>query len=652
MARLVRRRRDRLRPPRRRRAWSARRRSAPRSRRCSRNGTIDAEPRTRAPRSTPHSSAVHSVLERIRVIDAGGRAVRLGRRHQRLREVGAGLAPGRAPRQPGHAARGAGHRRDRVDPALTRRRRMDDFRAPRWLPGGHVQTIWPALFSRRYRRRRAGVPARALDRRPTATSSTSTGRARTPAPTAARALPRPRRLVVEPLRAGLRAPRRAQRGWRFAVPHFRGCSGELNLAPRAYHSGDYEEVGWMLARFRALHARADRRGRRLARRQRAAALGRGGRRERPRRRVRAVAAVSAPLDLAAGGRAIGRGFGRQVYTRMFLRTMKPKALRKLAPAPGPVRRASGCARRATCTTSTTSSPRRCTAFATPTTTTRAARPSRSCAASASRRWCSTRATIRSCRRRRCRGRREVGAVRHALAAGARRPRRLRRRRAGRAICRPCPSSVAGWLGAAPLSASRAADNRAHGRHRRRRAEEVAQRAALLRLARARRARRLVHARRPHPGRRAVPARQGQPHRAREAARVHRPQLRAATTAGAWFFQNGPQRVYVELEAAPWVWRLQRRAARRAVDHQPHRARGAASARPSSTRRAGSSSPPTSASASSTRSTWKRAADAVERGVWTPTDARFAALAERFGYRLSPAAATARAGARKSRREAG
>src|SRR6516225_9950529 len=26
-------------------------------------------------------------------------------------------------------------------------------------------------------------------------------------------------------------------------------------------------------------------------------------------------------------------------------------------------------------------------------------------------------------------------------------------------------------------------------------------------------------------------------------------------AGCWFFQNGPQRVYVQLEAAPWVWRL-------------------------------------------------------------------------------------------------
>jgi hypothetical protein len=26
--------------------------------------------------------------------------------------------------------------------------------------------------------------------------------------------------------------------------------------------------------------------------------------------------------------------------------------------------------------------------------------------------------------------------------------------------------------------------------------------------------------------------------------------------GHWYFQNGPQRVYVELEATPWIWRLQ------------------------------------------------------------------------------------------------
>jgi Protein of unknown function (DUF2946) len=31
---------------------------------------------------------------------------------------------------------------------------------------------------------------------------------------------------------------------------------------------------------------------------------------------------------------------------------------------------------------------------------------------------------------------------------------------------------------------------------------------------------------------------------------------ACDDAGAWFFQNGPQRVYVTLEAAPYVWRVQ------------------------------------------------------------------------------------------------
>jgi hypothetical protein len=30
----------------------------------------------------------------------------------------------------------------------------------------------------------------------------------------------------------------------------------------------------------------------------------------------------------------------------------------------------------------------------------------------------------------------------------------------------------------------------------------------------------------------------------------------ANADGLWFFQNGPQRVYVELEVTPWIWRLQ------------------------------------------------------------------------------------------------
>ncbi len=30
---------------------------------------------------------------------------------------------------------------------------------------------------------------------------------------------------------------------------------------------------------------------------------------------------------------------------------------------------------------------------------------------------------------------------------------------------------------------------------------------------------------------------------------------AADSMGNWYFQNGPQRVYVELEATPWIWRM-------------------------------------------------------------------------------------------------
>lgn len=31
---------------------------------------------------------------------------------------------------------------------------------------------------------------------------------------------------------------------------------------------------------------------------------------------------------------------------------------------------------------------------------------------------------------------------------------------------------------------------------------------------------------------------------------------AADAQGRWFFQNGPQRVFVDLEDTPWIWRLQ------------------------------------------------------------------------------------------------
>jgi predicted alpha/beta-fold hydrolase len=47
-----------------------------------------------------------------------------------------------------------------------------------------------------------------------------------------------------------------------------------------------------------------------------------------------VAAVSSPIDLAAAGHAIDAGFNWLVYARMFLATMKPRALAKWQQHPG------------------------------------------------------------------------------------------------------------------------------------------------------------------------------------------------------------------------------------------------------------------------------------------------------------------------------
>ncbi|WP_290871959.1 DUF2946 family protein [Aquabacterium sp.] len=114
--------------------------------------------------------------------------------------------------------------------------------------------------------------------------------------------------------------------------------------------------------------------------------------------------------------------------------------------------------------------------------------------------------------------------------------------------------------------------------------------------------------------------------------------------GAWFFQNGPQRVYLQLEAAPWVLRVRRATelgeGRHVVDTH------------------------TGLRVHTVRSAWldelgrlfldtehglgivhsldmDAAADLVEAGTWVPEDAPFSALPERFGYLLQPAPLTQR-----------
>jgi len=202
------------------------------------------------------------------------------------------------------------------------------YRAPAWLPGGHLQTIYPALTPRlpafAYRRARWELPDGDfldldwLD-----------------GPDAAP-------LVV--LFHGLEGSSRSHyalalmgalrdRGWRGVVAHFRGCSGEPNRLPRAYHAGDSETVGAVLGQLAPLAGAAPLHavGVSLGGNALLKWLGEAG--AQAGRLVRRAAAVSAPVDMVAAGRALDRGCNR-VYARHFLASLKAKIRAKREIHPG------------------------------------------------------------------------------------------------------------------------------------------------------------------------------------------------------------------------------------------------------------------------------------------------------------------------------
>ena len=200
------------------------------------------------------------------------------------------------------------------------------YPAPLWLPSGHLQTIYPAKCIRTphvaFRRERwdaadgdfvdvdfvdgdADKPFVVLFHGLEGSSGSHYARA---------------------MMAAV-----AARGWSGAVPHFRGCSGEANRAPRFYHSGDAREIDWIVRRLRQRT-----RGKFYAT---GISLGGNallrwlGESQHQAEIVDAACSVSAPLDLARGGDALSSGFN-MLYTRMFLRTLKPKCLAKLEQFPG------------------------------------------------------------------------------------------------------------------------------------------------------------------------------------------------------------------------------------------------------------------------------------------------------------------------------
>jgi len=200
------------------------------------------------------------------------------------------------------------------------------FSSPWWLPGGHLQTIYSSL-------------------RPPPRIALARERWETPDgdfidvdfagdPAAGRLL-----TLFHGLEGGsdshyARAigAHAAAAGFRVAVPHWRGCSGELNRKARAYHSGDSDEVDWILRRLVSLDKALFAIGVSLGGNALLKWLGERG--EAAAALVRRAASVSAPIDVAAAGRALDRGLNRLLYTRMFLSTLKPKSLGKLEAFPG------------------------------------------------------------------------------------------------------------------------------------------------------------------------------------------------------------------------------------------------------------------------------------------------------------------------------
>ncbi len=204
---------------------------------------------------------------------------------------------------------------------------MKDYRAPWWLPGGHLQTIYPYFVLRRrpppYRRERWDTPdGDFIDLDWVGTQQ--------PAPLVALFHGLEGSSASHYASAIMRAV--AIRGWRGVVVHFRGCGGEPNRLPRAYHSGDADEIDWILRRLRALpeHTVLFTVGVSLGGNALLKWLGRE--RANAAAVVDGAAAVSPPMDLMTAGDRLGSGLSR-AYGSHFLARLKKKGLGKLTRFP-------------------------------------------------------------------------------------------------------------------------------------------------------------------------------------------------------------------------------------------------------------------------------------------------------------------------------
>ena len=102
--------------------------------------------------------------------------------------------------------------------------------------------------------------------------------------------------------------------------------------------------------------------------------------------------------------------------------------------------------------------------------------------------------------------------------------------------------------------------------------------------------------------------------------------------GQWFFQNGPQRVYVELEAAPWVWRVGEDFSVRSHAGEPVEPSACLVDEQGRLYLVA----PLGLGLVHTQDVGY-AAEAIEQGRWVPESVRAEELPARFGHVMSPAA---------------
>ena len=107
---------------------------------------------------------------------------------------------------------------------------------------------------------------------------------------------------------------------------------------------------------------------------------------------------------------------------------------------------------------------------------------------------------------------------------------------------------------------------------------------------------------------------------------------ASNAQGQWFFQNGPQRVYVELEATPFIWRV---ASAPDFDVTAHTGQVAITQRCFIDEHGRVYLETALGFGLVHTQDMLQAADAIERGLWVPQEVLAKDLQMRFGYVRSP-----------------